>query len=184
MTGPWYLQHAARLLCGGALLAYPTEAVYGLGCDPANEDAVLRLLAIKQRPMHKGLILLGADLDQLAPWIRLSTDQQRRLARRWPVGVTYLVEAAPGVPGWIRGRHPKVAVRISAHPLATALARQAGTALVSTSANLSGRPALHNPFQVGRQLGGLVDLIVPGQCNISRSPSTIVDLDSGETIRP
>ena len=184
MTGPWYLQHAARLIRAGALVAYPTEAVYGLGCDPANEDAVMRLLLVKQRPLHKGLILLGADFDQLSPWVQLSAGQQQRLARDWPVGVTYLIQASPRVPDWIRGRHHKVAVRVSGHPLATALARLAGTPLVSTSANLSGRPALRNLFQVGRQLGAQVDLIVPGQCNISRSPSTIIDLDTGLTVRP
>ena len=184
MAGPWYLQHAARLIRAGALVAYPTEAVYGLGCDPANAEAVMRLLSVKQRPLHKGLILLGADLPQLRPWIELNAEQEKQLAAHWPVGVTYLVPASPRVPRWIRGRHHKVAVRVSGHPLATALSRLAGTPLVSTSANLSGRPALRNPFQVGRQLGPLVDLIVPGQCDIRRGPSTIIDLESGDTVRP
>ena len=182
MLAEFPLRQAARAIREGGVVAYPTEAVYGLGCDPLNARAVERLLAIKQRPMHKGLILLGADLDQLRPFIDLPEETLAPL-QDWPVGTTYLVPASALVPEWIRGEHAKVAVRVSHHPLAARLAELAGVPLVSTSANLSGRPSLRNPFQVGRQLGGLVDFIVTGQCNITNRPSTIIDLESGATLR-
>lgn len=182
MLAEFPLRQAALCIGQGGVVAYPTEAVYGLGCDPLNAEAVARLLAIKQRPVHKGLILLGADLQQLLPFMRLP-DQSLAQLQHWPLGTTYLVPASTLVPEWIRGDHSKVAVRVSHHPLATRLARLAGTPLVSTSANLSGRPSLRNPFQVGRQLGPLLDYIVTGQCDITDRPSTIIDLESGATVR-
>lgn len=183
MAGDFYLQQAADVVRHGGVIAYPTEAVYGLGCDPGNEHAVMRLLAIKHRPVAKGLILLGADLDQLLPWVRLSDKQIRQLQGQWPVGTTYLVPASPRVPPWITGAHSKVAVRVSAHPLAARLARLSGTPLVSTSANRAGAPSCRNAFQVGRQIGSELDFLVTGQCDITRKPSTIVDIDSGDVVR-
>ncbi|MGB1222035.1 MAG: L-threonylcarbamoyladenylate synthase [Alcanivoracaceae bacterium] len=182
MLAEFPLRQAAETVREGGIVAYPTEAVYGLGCDPLNAGAVARLLAIKQRPVHKGLILLGADLEQLRPFMDLPETALAPL-RDWPVGTTYLVPASALVPAWIRGEHHKVAVRVSHHPLAARLAQLAGTPLVSTSANLSGRPSLRNPFQVGRQLGPLLDYIVTGQCDITDRPSAIIDLESGATLR-
>ncbi|WP_111657937.1 L-threonylcarbamoyladenylate synthase [Isoalcanivorax indicus] len=174
---------AARVVRGGGVIAYPTEAVYGLGCDPANEEAVLRLLEIKQRPVHKGLILLGADAEQLRPWIKVSDAELARMTERWPGPVTWVVPASARVPGWVRGEHATVAVRVSGHPLARAIAAAAGTPIISTSANLSGRPSARNRFQVARQLGDQLDLIVNGDCNLAQRPSAIIDLASGAHLR-
>ncbi|MCH8542295.1 MAG: L-threonylcarbamoyladenylate synthase [Alcanivorax sp.] len=203
LAGP--LHSAARILHAGGVIAYPTEAVYGLGCDPANEEAVLRLLAIKQRPVAKGLILLAADTTQLRPWINVTDDELARMQASWPVDAdapshapahapdaatatrppptTWVVPASDRVPRWVRGDHSTVAVRVSQHPLARALARAAGTPIISTSANLSGRPAARNVFQVARQLGDQLDMIVSGECNIARRPSVIIDLASGRQLR-
>ena len=183
MAGDFYLQQAADVVRHGGVIAYPTEAVYGLGCDPANEQAVMRLLCIKHRPVEKGLILLGASLSQLLPWIELSSEQQQQLQQQWPLGTTYLVSASPRVPVWITGAHHKVAVRVSGHPLAARLAQLAGTPLVSTSANRAGAPSCRNALQVGRQIGAELDFLVTGQCDVTRKPSTIVDIDSGDVVR-
>ncbi|MGB5495457.1 MAG: Sua5/YciO/YrdC/YwlC family protein, partial [Sedimenticolaceae bacterium] len=112
------LQHAARVLRAGGVVAYPTEAVFGLGCDPLNRSAVLRLLAIKQRPMDKGLILIANRLEQLLPFLRpLDPKVEQRLQETWPGPVTWLLPAHPAAPRWLRGRHTKLAVRVTAHPL-------------------------------------------------------------------
>ena len=178
-----HLALAARLLREGGVIAYPTEAVYGLGCDPLNEAAVMRLLDIKQRPVHKGLILLAADATQLRPWINVSDAELARMQITWPGPTTWVVPASKKVPAWVRGDHPTVAVRVSGHPLARALAGQAGTPIVSTSANLSGRPSARNRFQVARQLGPHLDMIVNGDCNLASRPSAIIDLASGAHLR-
>lgn len=112
-----HLLSAAHIIRAGGVIAYPTETVYGLGCDPFDEDAVRRLLAIKQRPVEKGLILVASDLDQLDGLVHLDDAQRERLRQAWPAPVTYLLDATERVPAWIRGVHPKVAVRVSAHPL-------------------------------------------------------------------
>lgn len=164
-------------------MAYPTESVYGLGCDPFNEGAVLRLLAIKQRPVDKGLILIGADLAQLLPYVILTEEQQQQLEAGWPAPLTYLVPITDAVPAWVRGRHTKVAIRVPDHPLARQLCQRVGHPIISTSANLSGRPSARNPFQVARQLGDQLDFIVTGACDRASKPSTIIDLESGRTLR-
>ena len=178
-----HLHKAAHALRQGGVVAYPTEAVYGLGCDPLDQQAVYRVLQIKQRPASKGLILLGANIDQVLPFIELSPQQEQQLRQHWPLATTYLVRSSELTPDWVRGDHDKVAVRVSQHPIASELCRLAGTALISTSANHSGQPACRNAFQVARQLGGEVDFIVTGQCDRAARPSTIVDLESGKILR-
>lgn len=178
-----HLHQAALILHQGGVIAYPTEAVYGLGCDPLNQAAVMRLLEIKSRPVRKGLILLGADLDQLAPFVELTAEQRQRLRQHWPLATTYLVRASALTPAWIRGDHDKVAVRVSQHPVATELCRRAGGPLVSTSANHAGAPACRNVFQVTRQLGADLNFIVTGQCDRAARPSTIIDLESRAVLR-
>lgn len=178
-----HLVQAAAVIRAGGVIGYPTEAVFGLGCDPLNAQAVRRLLAIKQRPVSKGLILLAAELAQLEPYIVLSTTQRHSLQQHWPLATTYLVEASSHTPAWIRGDHSKVAIRVTQHPVARALARQLHGPLVSTSANRAGEAACRNQFQLQRQLGAELDFIVSGQCDLAARPSTIIDLDSGAVLR-
>ena len=178
-----HLHSAAQIIQAGGVVAYPTESVYGLGCDPFNEEAVLRLLAIKERPVSKGLILIGADLAQLEPYIRLTVSQRKQVSGQWPAPLTYLIDADDSVPAWVRGAFSKVAVRVPDHPLARDLCRAVGQPIISTSANISGRPAARNQFQGARQLGERLDFIVSGACDRAAKPSTIIDLESGRTLR-
>ena len=178
------LRIAVRLIRAGGIVAYPTEAVYGLGCDPRNALAVRRLLAIKRRPPHKGLILIGADFAQLAPFLQtLSTADHARLAATWPGPYTWLIPARPDAPRWLRGRHATLAVRVTAHPLAAALCRACGHALVSTSANLSGRPPARTALAVRRQLGRRIDAVLAGPTGGAARPTAIRDLRSQRLVR-
>ena len=178
------LHAAARVAQAGGLIAYPTEAVYGLGCDPRNEAAVRRLLALKRRPMHKGLILIAADFAQLAPFLQpLTAADQARLAATWPGPYTWLIPARPDTPCWLRGRHETLAVRVTAHPLAAALCRTCGHPLVSTSANFSGRTPARSALAVRRQLGTAMDYLLPGPTGGAAQPTEIRDLRSGRRVR-
>lgn len=175
---------AARCICAGGILAYPTEAVYGLGCDPWNEDAVRRLLAIKMRSEHKGLILIASDFTQLQRFVEpLNDKQMATVLATWPGPVTWLLPASAQTPRWLTGRHPTLAVRVTAHPLAAALCETTGGALVSTSANVSGRPAARTALQARSALGSEVDLILGGRCGGRARPSTIRDGLTGAVIR-
>lgn len=168
----------------GGLLAYPTEAVWGLGCNPWDQAAVGRLLTLKQRPLHKGLILVAGQWAVLAPWLQhLSAPQRAQLTATWPGPVTWLIPRPPGMPDWITGGQPRVAVRLSAHPTIATLTSILGVPLVSTSANRSGRRAGRHEWQVRYWLGDEVDCYISGATGGAAQPSTIRDLVTGATRR-
>lgn len=184
MISPWKLRQAARVFHSGGLLAYPTEAVFGLGCDPLNPDAVYRLLQLKQRPVHKGLILIAADFAQLRPFVQtLDEEQMSKVFASWPGPNTWLLPAAPHLPHWLRGRHSTLAVRVTAHPIAAELCRACHSPLVSTSANLSGHPPARTSLEVRLALGNRIEHIINAPCGGATNPSTIRDALTGALIR-
>lgn len=178
------IEQAAAVLAAGGVVAYPTEAVWGLGCDPWNEQSVARLLQLKVRSVDKGLILIAASQDQL-DWLLhdLSQAQRSRLQLSWPGPTTWLVPHSGRVPPWVCGAHDSVAVRVSAHPVVQKLCLAWGGPLVSTSANVSGTQAAREQFQVRRYFGDAVDALVPGSTGNSERPSTIRDLVTDRVIR-
>lgn len=168
-----------------AVIAYPTEAVFGLGCDPDSEKAVMQLLAYKQRPVEKGLILIAADYSQLEPYIadgELSVAQREKMFASWPGPVTWVLPALPQTPRWLTGRFDTLAVRVSDHPLVQQLCRQYGKPLVSTSANLSGQPPCRNAEEVQQQFGNDFPVLL-GETGGRLNPSEIRDIISGDIIR-
>jgi L-threonylcarbamoyladenylate synthase len=167
----------------GGLIAYPTESCYGLGCDPDNRVAVLRLLRLKQRSQRKGLILIAATYHQLARYLEpLAPEQQERLRLDGAQAITYLMPARRTAPRWLRGEHDTLAVRLTAHPYAKQLCRAVNSALVSTSANLSGqRPA--KTYTECLRLFGRKVLVLPGRVGRRRKPSTICSWADGKIIR-
>ncbi len=186
---PWHLRQAVRALRHGGIVAYPTEAVYGLGCDPLNAAAVLRLLALKKRPMEKGLILIASDFQQLIPFVRTpDADIMRCINATWPGPVTWLLPAKAETPAWLCGAHDTLAVRVTAHPQAAALCRTFGGALVSTSANPTGRPPARYPLRVRHYFGhysnGTLDYILSGAVYSHTKPTEIRDALTGKIIRP
>jgi L-threonylcarbamoyladenylate synthase len=178
------LQHAVNALHWGGVIACPTEAVWGLGCDPDNEQAVMRLLALKRRSVHKGLILVAATQQQFGFLLAdLPVEQRDTLSSGWPGPATWLVPHRGRVPDWIHGEHDTVAVRVSAHPVVSALCRAWGGPLVSTSANPAGARAALAPFQVKRYFGEQLDCLLPGAVGSAGRPTGIRDLASGQIIR-
>jgi L-threonylcarbamoyladenylate synthase len=179
------LRLAVRWIDAGGTIAYPTEAVFGLGCDPADPLAVSRLLAIKRRSPDKGLILVAADWSQLRPWVAaLSGNMEQRLRRSWPGPVTWLVPAAKNCPYWLTGAHTSLAVRVSAHPVVNALCRAWGGALVSTSANRDSQRPARSVLEVQLRFATSIDYILPGPLGGRRRPTTIRDLQTDRVVRP
>jgi len=177
-----YVQ-ARRCIQAGGLIAYPTEAVYGLGCDPCNPGAVDRLLALKQRPVSKGLILLAADRAQLTPFLAPLDDAlEELLSQTWPGPVTWVLPAARTTPPWLTGRHATLAVRVTGHGPAAELCRVCGP-LVSTSANRSGHPPARTALAARLRLGSGVDLVVVGATGGNPRPTEIRDGLSGRVLR-
>lgn len=181
----WSLRQAAKLIQKGGVIAYPTEAVYGLGCHPLDEIAVNRLLQIKQRDPGKGLILIADDISKLEPFLKpLSKGDLNKLNKTWPGPVTWLIPAQDWVPSWLTGWHNSLAVRITSHPIAASLSREANMPIVSTSANLAGHHPARTSLQVRQQLGEYLDAIVSGTTNQNANPSSIHDLKTDTIIRP
>ena len=180
----WSVRCAVRTLRAGGVVAYPTEAVYGLGCDPFNEHAVLRLLAIKGRAVHKGLILIAADHDQLEPLLLPCCDDTlAQVLESWPGPSTWILPAHPRVPVWLTGGSGGIAVRVTAHPLAASLCRRLGGPLISTSANRSGRPPARTVLRARRALGSRVDYFLTGPTGGAPRPSEIRDARNGRLLR-
>lgn len=179
------VQEAARILRGGGVVAYPTEAVYGLGCDPRDEAALARLLAIKAREADKGLILLAANRDQLAPFLAdHDKATEMRLDATWPGPMTWILPARPTVSSLVTGGRSTVAARVTAHATAAELCRTAGMAIVSTSANTSGGEPCREADAVRDCFGDAVDCILIGECGDLPGPTEIRDGISGEVLRP
>ncbi|MDF1795260.1 MAG: L-threonylcarbamoyladenylate synthase [Coxiellaceae bacterium] len=175
---------AVACLQRGELIAYPTEAVYGLGCDPWNESAVKALCDLKQRDINKGVILVAADWSQVEPLIQpLPADIQQRVLHSWPGHITWLLPASNNVPIWIRGQHPCVAVRISAHPTVHALCQSFGKPIVSTSANLSQQAEFKTAEQVTQQFGAQLSYVIDAPLGNETQPSTIRDALTNSIIR-
>jgi L-threonylcarbamoyladenylate synthase len=180
----WHLKLATRALDRGGVIAYPTEAVWGLGCNPFDPVAVDRLLAMKSRPWQKGLILIASDMRQLEPFIEpISTSLRARIETDWPGPITWVLPAAKGCPHWVRGTHTTVAVRVTGHPLCRALCDQFDGALISTSANPAGVKAPRTALPVRRWFGNQLDYLLPGATGGDKRPSEIRDATSGATLR-
>ncbi len=173
---------AAAVLRGGGTIAYPTEGVFGLGCLPHDVAAVQRLLHIKQRDASKGLILIASKLSQL--YGLAGTSDAFSLPPPDPDHpITWIVPAGAELLPVIRGAHDGVAVRLTGNPVAAAICDAVDSAIVSTSANLSGKPTARNRFVLRRQFGARVDYIVPGDCGPARGASEIRDLTTGRVLR-
>ena len=172
--GTIHLCIAARVLRRGGIVAYPTEGVWGLGCDPLNPYAVHRLFALKQRPMHKGLILIAHEFSALAPFLQpLTPALEKRVLPTWPGPVTWLLPCTEEAPYWLRGTHDTLAVRVTAHPAAAELCRAFGGAIVSTSANPAGRQPARSALQVRRYFNKSAIALLPGATGTQQGPTEI-----------
>jgi L-threonylcarbamoyladenylate synthase len=179
------LRNAVEVLNAGGVIAYPTEAVWGLGCDPFDALAVEKILRLKQRPVDKGLIVVAGDINQIAALIEpLSDAEKQLLTETWPGPTTWLLpDPNQCFPPWIRGTFSSVAVRVTAHPLVKRLCLAYGGPLVSTSANPATLPPARSRQRVMSWFGRHVDYVVPGRLGGNARPSVIRDLRSGSTIR-
>lgn len=180
------LEAAAHFLRDGAVIAYPTEAVFGLGCDPFNRDAVFKLLSLKSRREQKGLLLIASHFDHLKPLIaldELSSHQINQALVTWPGPYTWVFPASAMVPSWIRGDFSSVAVRVTNHPVAKALCNAFGKPLVSTSANIDGCIPARTVEQVLQSIPKGIHAIIDGNTGSSLKPTQIRDVVTGKVIR-
>lgn len=180
----WHIREAVRKLGSGGVIAYPTESVYGLGCDPFNAAAVLHLLAIKQRSIGHGVILIAAGLEHLEPLLLpLSPAIRKRIARPSTPPTTWVLPCLPDTPAWLTGSHDTLAVRVTGHPVAAQLCKSWGGPLVSSSANLHGRAPATSPLAVRKAFNGHLDYILYGNDSATGIPSSVRDGITGTLLR-
>jgi L-threonylcarbamoyladenylate synthase len=178
----WHIRQAARVARCSGVIAYPTEAVYGLGCLPWSEPAVERVLRLKRRSRGQGLILIASRLEQIEPLVRFAGIDRDRVLAAWPGPVTWILPPSHRVPEWVLGRHEGVAIRLTAYPPARLLCDLAGP-LISTSANPAGHAPARSAFRVRAYFPGGIDYVVPGTSGGQRAPSEIRDARSGAVLR-
>lgn len=184
MASRLQLDLACHALGAGGVIAYPTEGVWGLGCEPLNRHACVRLLGLKRRQAGKGFILLASEYAQVQPFLQTMPAAKLRAAHKtWPGPTTWLMPAASWVPPHLTGGRKTLAVRITAHPPARALCAAYGGPIVSTSANRSGRAPARTQLQVLRQFGGALDYVLAGETGGLQRPTPIRDLATGALIR-
>ncbi len=177
------LDHIKNLLIKGGVIAYPTESVYGLGCDPSNLQAIQKILDIKKRPSHKGLILLVSNITQAFPYIQpLSANQLELINQKQDRATTWLMPKNKSLSPLLCGKHDKIAIRVTQHPIAQAICISLNGALVSTSCNLAGKAEMKTVLEVRNKMNCQVDKIINGICG-GQNPSQIIDLLSGQIIR-
>lgn len=183
MPSRLHLDLACHALASGGVIAYPTEAVWGLGCEPLNAHACARVLELKRRPGAKGFILIASEFAQVEPFLApVPRARLKPALASWPGAVTWLLPAASWVPAHLTGGRHSLAVRVTAHPVASALCAQYGGPIVSTSANISGRAPARTTLQVQRQFGARLDYLLPGALGGLARPTPIREL-SGRTVR-
>jgi len=171
-------------ISNGGVIAYPTEAVFGLGCDPRSIDSVERLLKIKQRSPDKGLILIASDFDQLRPFLapEISPTPEQMTAAR----ITWIFPTDKATSSLLTGAHDTLAVRVSQHPLVQALCSTLNHPLTSTSANLSGKQPCKNTREVIDQFmhhQPTLSAVLDGQTGGQLNPTEIRDARSGKILR-
>lgn len=176
---------AVSALQQGGVIAYPTESVFGLGCDPDNDLAVQRILELKQRPVEKGLILVASSFEQLEKYLQtVEPEVQQRVFARWPGPVTWVWPVKVSISPLLRGQYTTLAVRVSAHPVVQALCTAYGKAIISTSANPADKPPARNVGEVRGYFGDKLDFIIDAELGASAQPTEIRDAITNNVIRP
>lgn len=177
------IAQAAALLRSGGVLAYPTEAVLGLGCDPDDRAAFEKIFALKRRPSEQGVLLIAADFAQIADWIDATPAAIARAQATWPGAYTWIFPRSPRVPDWLAGAHDGIALRVTAHAPAAALCRAFGGPIVSTSANRHGEPPSRSADDAARIFADELDGLLDGPTGGQARPTPIADALTGAIIR-
>ncbi len=167
-----------------SVIAYPTESVYGLGCDPFNATAVARILDLKQRSIDKGFIVIGSKIEHLLPFVNNpETAFTATVLASWPGPYTWICNAHPKLPGWISGYRSTVALRLTSHPIAKAICDEYNSAIISTSANKTGQRSARDALQTQLIFGNNLDVIIKGDTGGQDNPTEIRSAATGELMR-
>jgi len=182
MASDFSIRHAAHIIRSGGVIAYPTDTIYGLGCDPYNAHAVDSINLLKHRPLNKQFILLAARIDQIAPLILINREQ-KKLITQTAEPTSWIVTASPHAPAWLTDRQNTLTIRISNNAIVKKLCDALGHAIISTSANPAGKKPAGNSLELHRYFHNRVDKILASQKKLTARPSKIIRLCDNRIIR-
>ncbi|MDD3267489.1 MAG: L-threonylcarbamoyladenylate synthase [Burkholderiales bacterium] len=167
----------------GGVIAYPTESCYGLGCDPKNHKAINKVIRIKGRSKTKGLIVIAGNLKQITPLTKTLSDKDTsKLKQYWPGFYSIILPVNHHLPSNLTGIHNKIAIRVTNHKQVQQISNHIKSALVSTSANKSGKQSIKYYKECIRHFGNKV-LVINGNTMFQKKPSTIIDWETKTILR-
>lgn len=182
MVSDFSIRHAAHIIRQGGIIAYPTDTIYGLGCDPYNADAVAHINAIKQRPQDKQFILLAGHIDQIKPLVLL-TSEQEKLIMQTREATSWIIDASKKAPLWLLDKNHSLTIRLSNHEVVKKLCKNLGHAIISTSANPSAKMPARNSLELHRYFHHALDKILATNQKLIAKPSKIIRLRDNSIIR-
>lgn len=174
---PRNIQRVVDCLQQGGIIIYPTDTIYGLGCDIFNRKGIKKILQIKQRDNRKPFSFICSDLAEVANYARVSNFAFKIMKRHLPGPYTFVLEASKVVPDSVCTKQKTVGVRIPDNSICQAIVRELGHPLITTSANISGEETLQDPLLIEENIGRLVDIVVDGGISLGDASSVISLLD-------
>ena len=182
MASDFSIRHAVHIIKHGGIIAYPTDTIYGLGCDPYNPDAVEKINIIKQRPLNKQFILLAGHINQIRPLILINKEQEKLITQN-PEPTSWVINASQYAPEWLTGKYGTLTIRISKNHDVQRLCHALGHAIISTSANISGKTPAKNSLELHKYFHNKVDKILLSNKKLTDKPSRIIRLCDNHVIR-
>lgn len=178
------VRRVVETLRQGGVIAYPTDTIYGIGCDIFNRKGVKKIYQIKQRDPRKPFSFICADLSEVANYSQVSNFAFKIMKRYLPGPYTFVLEASRVVPDLLTTKQKTVGIRIPANPIALEIVKELGHPLVTTSANITGEATFQDPKDIQESLGKMLDLVVDGGI-LPGEPSTVISLvnDQIEVLR-
>jgi L-threonylcarbamoyladenylate synthase len=181
-----YIDKAVNIIKSGGVIAYPTEAVFGFGCDPLNEKALQRIVSLKNRDSSKGLIVVGASFEHIIRYIcldKIPKQKLREILSIWPGPFTFIMPASANLSNLLTGNRDTIAVRVSSHPVICNICNALNGAIVSTSCNLSGFEPMRLYSDVELNFADKVDMVIHENVGVCTSPTKIIDAITGRILR-
>lgn len=182
MPSDFSIRHAAHIIKHGGVIAYPTDTIYGLGCDPYNFHAVNLVNAIKNRPLNKNFILLAANIEQIKSLVILDKEQEKYITQQTQ-SISWVIQASPSAPQWLIDKNNMITIRLSQHAVVKRLCLALGHAIISTSANPSGKSPAKNSLDLHKYFHHRVDKILLFNYKKKSNPSKIIRLCDNYVIR-
>lgn len=178
------VEQVVKLLKGGAMICYPTDTGYGIGCDLMHPKAIKEVMQLKRRPKDKPFSFMCSDLTDISQYAHVSNTAYRLMKKSLPGPYTFVLPGTKLVPKTMASKQKTVGIRVPAHPICRLLIKTLGNPIVNTSVQLDDDAAPSEPFLIEQYLGNRIDLIIDGGPIIA-DPSSVIDLtsDTPEVLR-